>query len=240
MFGCGDKATNKNLSSVDKDVKNQAIVNALIDTQNLGVQISYIEKLFSLTAYSKGKNSFTYKIGECFISFGVDRYENISRIGIPLHDKCEIPLVFNGKSYKKSSSINFENLINETMRSGEFKIHCYLCGNAALPQLEFFFPGVHVSNWISYGYELDSTEDWYGKVHEYTDKLKVFPHHEAPVNLSIGVDSDLGKSLLNNLKQAKVVRYAIVDEAADAVENEIWESTDCVIYKNGFECTKKK
>ena len=167
IVGCQKKNDDSVSAKKEVVVSQKFSVNDLINQTNIGNQISFVEKQFSLTPKSKSESGTIYEFEGCEVELAADKNGNIVVISaFVTTPKCSFNTEFgNSKELTIEKLINSDKKNNMTSR---ILVNCVSgCGRTREPEYLYLSPGASVNGNIAT--VLSSTnvigaDDWIKKV----------------------------------------------------------------------------
>ena len=206
IIGCQKK------DEVPAAEKRQAVVNQklgineLVNEANIGNQVVFIEKQFSLTPKSKSEDGTTYEVDGCEVELVADNKGNAVVIrAYVTTQKCSFETGFGN-----SKDLTIEKLMevdNKNNRVSRILVNCVSsCGRTREPEYIYLSPGASVNGNIAtelISTNIDGTYEWEGEI---KSTLKVDSLDEDEL---INCTDKFDKSAMSYLKGGKITSISI-------------------------------
>ena len=170
------KSEEKQKETVISNVKNSLMskkINELFDHAIINLQMSFIEKKFSILAMSKIDNLSTYMVDNCQVEFQLTDKENIKAISVFPSKQCYLELDDDFITKENSNTLKIEKLLSIGKKDpdlGHLEVICpSSCGRTRETEytVTFFGPAVNGSRRTSYTFTgPDGDFEWLEKVKE--------------------------------------------------------------------------
>ena len=166
IIGCQKKE--ESVTEKKQTVANQKLgINELINQANIGNQISFIEKKFSLTPKSKSETGTIYEVEGCEVELVADNKGNVAVINASVATpKCSFETGFGS-----SKDLTIEKLMEADKKNNmtsRILVSCVSsCGRTREPEYLYLSPGASVNGNIATALissNIDGTAEWKEKV----------------------------------------------------------------------------
>lgn len=167
VSGCQKKIDEDSIIKKETPSSQALGINDLMNEKNIGNQLSYIEKQFSLSPKSKTDGGAIYEYEGCEIELSGDKKGNVVSITAYIASpKCSFETGFGN-----SKNITLEKLISEDKKrnyQSRILVNCVSsCGRTREPEYIYLSPGASVNGniataLISSG--VDGTDEWLEKI----------------------------------------------------------------------------
>lgn len=147
--------------------------NELIHPENIGNQISFIEKKFSLTARSKSETGNTYEVEGCEVTLTADNRGNVASINAYVAaQKCSFETGFgNTKDLTIGKLMEVDKKNNRTSR---ILVNCVSsCGRTREPEVIYLSPGAAVNGFVATTFASQNVNGKYEWIEHVKSILKI-------------------------------------------------------------------
>jgi hypothetical protein len=143
QFGLAQTSSmNKGSSDINKKISQ------LVNMKNIGQQVSYLEKMFSLVTIRKNKNNNSYKIETCEVNLTYDKRGNVTIIKGYAGAKCSIDT-----EVGNTSSLTMDQIISVDKKNNwksRILTNCISsCGRTQEPEYVYLSPGASANGYIA-------------------------------------------------------------------------------------------
>jgi len=167
VSGCQKKISEDGIAKKETPVSQALGVNDLVNEKNIGNQLSFVEKQFSLSPKSKTDVGAIYEYEGCEIELTGDKKGNIVSIAAYIvNPKCSFETGFGN-----SKNITLEKLISNDKRNNNesrILVNCISsCGRTREPEYIYLSPGASVNGNIATAListSVGGTDEWVEKV----------------------------------------------------------------------------
>ena len=167
ISGCQKKIAEDSIAKKETPVSQVLGVNDLVNEMNIGNQLSFVEKQFSLSPKSKTDKGAVYEYEGCEVELTVDKQGNVESIAAyVVSPKCSFETGFGN-----SKNITIEKLISRDKQSNyqsRILVNCVSsCGHTREPEYIYLSPGASVNGYIATALiskSVDGTDVWLEKV----------------------------------------------------------------------------
>ena len=165
LIGCQISLAQTNAAKKGSSASNKS-TSQLVNQKNIGLQVSYLEKTFTLVIMKKNKNNSSYKIENCNVNLTYDKRGNVTVIKGYADAKCHIDT-----EDGNTSSLTIDKLISSD-RKNDWKsrilTNCVSsCGRTQEPEYIYLSPGASVNGYIATAISftnVSGADDWIDKV----------------------------------------------------------------------------
>ncbi len=167
IIGCQKKNDDSVSLKKEATVSQKFSVNDLVNQTNIGNQISFVEKQFSLTPKSKSESGTTYEFEGCEIELTADNKGNV----VVISAYVTTPTCSFNTMFGNSKELTIEKLINSDKKNNmasRILVNCVSsCGRTREPEYLYLSPGAAVNGNIATvlsSVNVSGSDDWINKV----------------------------------------------------------------------------